>query len=278
MSTHITLRYTGFDADSINTGYPLGNGYRVYLPPLMRFAAPDESSPFERGGVNPYAYCGANPISRSDPSGRFFLPVALAAGAVAAISLKAAGSMLARKFRGPVGAWIDELNEVPASGTPLSSADPAIESAHAAWFRGQPEDGIRNGDSARVSAIRMQRAGHTEAEAIEQIEKAKTALAVARKHWDSARLLRLAADSSSEPEIVLQLASDEDAAARNHWHATASLIERLGRMRKRLSFELTVRFDSVQAEYEAQQFDFYSVPNAAGASDQRNATQIITRL
>jgi RHS repeat-associated protein len=66
-----TLGYTGQYHDPLTPGYQLGNGYRAYLPALMRFTAPDGSSPFGRGGINSYAYCSGDPIGRSDPSGHF---------------------------------------------------------------------------------------------------------------------------------------------------------------------------------------------------------------
>ncbi|WP_231934963.1 RHS repeat-associated core domain-containing protein [Bordetella bronchialis] len=50
-------------------GYALGQGYRTYLPGLMRFASPDDWSPFGRGGIHGYAYVRGDPVNRSDPSG-----------------------------------------------------------------------------------------------------------------------------------------------------------------------------------------------------------------
>lgn len=69
--------------------YLLGNGYRSYAPGVQRFMQPDHHSPFNVGGINSYAYCGAEPVNRQDPSGRAFsisaivgLVVSLAAGGV----------------------------------------------------------------------------------------------------------------------------------------------------------------------------------------------------
>jgi RHS repeat-associated protein len=50
--------------------YSLGLGYRFYNSQLMRFFNFDEESPFGRGGVNGYAYCGGDPINHIDPNGR----------------------------------------------------------------------------------------------------------------------------------------------------------------------------------------------------------------
>lgn len=53
--------------------YLLGNGYRAFSPALMRFLSPDSFSPFGEGGLNSYAYCSNEPVSRCDPSGRTFI-------------------------------------------------------------------------------------------------------------------------------------------------------------------------------------------------------------
>jgi len=50
-------------------GYFLGNGYRFFDVVTHRFNSPDEFSPFGRGGVNAYVYCGGDPVNRTDPSG-----------------------------------------------------------------------------------------------------------------------------------------------------------------------------------------------------------------
>jgi RHS repeat-associated protein len=69
MNKAIVSGYTGAYQDRVGAGYPLGHGYRWFLPWLMRFNAPDDWSPFFGGGPNPYSYCGGDPINRKDPSG-----------------------------------------------------------------------------------------------------------------------------------------------------------------------------------------------------------------
>ena len=66
------LRFTGTYLDPVAAGYPLGNGYRWYLPWLMRFSGPDDLSPFDVGGINPYIYCVADPINGTDQTGHMF--------------------------------------------------------------------------------------------------------------------------------------------------------------------------------------------------------------
>ena len=66
----------GFNGEYLNSNLPLyllGNGHRSFTPALMRFQSPDSLSPFEAGGINPYCYCGGDPINRSDPTGRSWM-------------------------------------------------------------------------------------------------------------------------------------------------------------------------------------------------------------
>lgn len=68
--------FNGERADDVTGHYLLGQGYRSYNPVLMRFNSPDRLSPFGKGGVNAYAYCGNDPVNHTDPTGkikRFFI-------------------------------------------------------------------------------------------------------------------------------------------------------------------------------------------------------------
>ncbi|MGX5057178.1 RHS repeat-associated core domain-containing protein, partial [Enterobacter asburiae] len=81
--------YNGERTDPVSGISLPGNGYRGYDPELMRFDRPDDWSPFGAGGLNPYAYCGGDPVNHTDPSGHVDW------SAVAGIALGAAGLIAA---------------------------------------------------------------------------------------------------------------------------------------------------------------------------------------
>lgn len=65
-----SVRRTAFTGEvrEADTGwYVLGR--RIYDPAMRRFLNPDGASPFDAGGINRYAYCGGDPIGRTDPGG-----------------------------------------------------------------------------------------------------------------------------------------------------------------------------------------------------------------
>lgn len=67
----------GYNAQprDLTGNYLLGRGYRVYSPALMIFTSPDIYSPFDKGGLNSYAYCNRDPINLVDPDGEAGLPL-----------------------------------------------------------------------------------------------------------------------------------------------------------------------------------------------------------
>lgn len=92
------------------TGWIIPGGYRPYDPLLMCFLAPDSESPFGRGDINPYAWCGGDPVNRMDPDGHSWQTwvltgVGLALGAAAtAASFGSAAPALAALLAGGLGA------------------------------------------------------------------------------------------------------------------------------------------------------------------------------
>lgn len=138
------LGFCGEQLDPVTGLYLLGNGYRAYSPTLMRFLSPDSLSPFGAGGLNPYAYCGGDPINRTDPTGHFWktlLGIGLAiAGfvlsvvtmgvatplAIAGVTLAAASAVL-----GVAGAIVDEVAPGSVAGEILGWASLATGLASA---------------------------------------------------------------------------------------------------------------------------------------------------
>lgn len=66
------LAFCGQHPDRLTGSYGLGSGHRFYSPSLRRFISPDSLSPFGKGGIHGYAYCGGDPVNRHDPSGAFW--------------------------------------------------------------------------------------------------------------------------------------------------------------------------------------------------------------
>ena len=71
---HFLASFVGQRFDERVEGYPLGLGYRIYSPILMRFLSFDSWSPFGKAGVNGYVYCGNNPVNAHDPTGHITSP------------------------------------------------------------------------------------------------------------------------------------------------------------------------------------------------------------
>ena len=69
------LGFNGERPDSATGHYLLGQGYRAFNPVLMRFNSPDKLSPFDKGGINSYAYCGGDPLNRKDSTGHTWAPL-----------------------------------------------------------------------------------------------------------------------------------------------------------------------------------------------------------
>ncbi|MBA6117187.1 RHS repeat-associated core domain-containing protein [Pseudomonas sp. NC26] len=110
-SSRTRLAFCGQPHDSVTGLYHLGNGRRAYSPVLHRFLSPDSLSPFGKGGINPYAYCGDNPVNRVDLSGQFWLSNLISGASMASSTVTVLGAV-ARTSRDVV----NRLRGAPTAG------------------------------------------------------------------------------------------------------------------------------------------------------------------
>lgn len=143
--------------------YPLGNGYRNYSPVLRRFQSTDSWSPFGRGGLNSYVYCGCDPVNHQDPSGH--MPNGQRGRQMArqgsrrrfnSIESSSSSSSSERSSRSPIRF---EPNSPPASGRPVTHGDvsnrPRVESTYrrspspepSGWGASGPPRGLRRSEA-----------------------------------------------------------------------------------------------------------------------------------
>ena len=101
------LGFNGECLDGITGHYLLGQGKRAFNPVLMRFNSPDELSPFGEGGINPYAYCGGDPINFQDPTGNIKLRIVLNHFQLPGIAKKS--NSIAKPATGPTKATISTV-------------------------------------------------------------------------------------------------------------------------------------------------------------------------
>jgi len=122
------LGFNGERPDPVTGHYLLGNGYRAFNPVLMRFNSPDRRSPFDKGGVNAYAYASGNPINHTDPTGEFALSILASIQRSLVIALHTivpVGMILGPKVKG-AALW---ANRVSLSGSAGSAVGAAMQLA-----------------------------------------------------------------------------------------------------------------------------------------------------
>lgn len=144
------LGFKGEYRDADNDRYMLGQGYRCYDPARMCFHAPDDMSPFDKGGAHAYAYCSGDPTNGSDPTGHWdwglvpppppppkdkfpaFLNVFLWAGLGIITAVGALGAVLAAPVTGGTSLAVYAAVATAAFGVVMSVA--AFGTAMAAVF------------------------------------------------------------------------------------------------------------------------------------------------
>ncbi|MFK0092521.1 RHS repeat-associated core domain-containing protein [Pseudomonas sp. NPDC090592] len=114
------IGFTGEWRDERTGCYPLGKGHRLFSPLLCRLAAPDVLSPFDRGGLNAYAYCAGDPVNYSDPSGQLRVSFSGMAKAFGAMK-KTGATALLRENKAPMSLkpFIRHLAQEPDGVTAL---------------------------------------------------------------------------------------------------------------------------------------------------------------
>ncbi|MGG1948496.1 RHS repeat-associated core domain-containing protein [Trinickia sp. NRRL B-1857] len=141
----ISIGFTGEYEDVVTCAYPLGSGYRWFLPSLMRFNALDSESPFGVGGIHPYSYCADDPINRIDPTGHMFSIY----GLTAEETMSALEEMDARQAAPKAAPKTDPM---PNAGTFGSSHRQGVDMTDAAATHASanvsPQSGVPSGSGA----------------------------------------------------------------------------------------------------------------------------------
>ncbi|MFF7708295.1 RHS repeat-associated core domain-containing protein [Pseudomonas sp. NPDC007930] len=104
--------------------YSLGHGRRAYSAVLRRFLQPDTLSPFSRGGLNTYCYCGAEPVNRLDPSGGSFFNALKLLGKGIARTVKVAAAPSQRAEVHFLGGELAAFSHKPGVATVVAHGRP----------------------------------------------------------------------------------------------------------------------------------------------------------
>ena len=124
------LGFNGERRESVTGHYLLGAGYRAFNPVLMRFNSPDSLSPFEAGGLNPYAYCMGDPVNFVDPTGHLpswaMMAIGIAGGIPLGVVSGGVGTFLAGTMAASTAVAAGRTAMVIGVGLGLSSVGTGI--------------------------------------------------------------------------------------------------------------------------------------------------------
>ncbi|SDJ51146.1 RHS repeat-associated core domain-containing protein [Pseudomonas abietaniphila] len=124
------LGFNGERRESVTGHYLLGAGYRAFNPVLMRFNNPDSLSPFEAGGLNPYAYCVGDPVNFVDPTGHLpswaMMAIGIAGGIALGVVSGGVGTFLAGTMAASTAAAAGNTAMVIGVGLEVASVGTGI--------------------------------------------------------------------------------------------------------------------------------------------------------
>ncbi|NUT78387.1 RHS repeat-associated core domain-containing protein [Pseudomonas sp. C1C7] len=154
------LGFNGELREAQTDWYFLGNGYRVYNSRLMRFQSYDKFSPFEKGGLNGFAYCGCEPMVRADPTGEGWFK--LFAYFWEVISPAGTGGSVGRTTKVPSQAKRGAIASI-VTGVAENQKTPFLKNSKTTLGRSKPQMGLPKGStpSTTTSSATQTGAGAT---------------------------------------------------------------------------------------------------------------------
>jgi RHS repeat-associated protein len=124
------LGFNGEPRESTTGHYLLGAGYRAFNPALMRFNNPDSLSPFEAGGLNPYAYCVGDPVNFVDPTGHLpswaMMAIGIAGGVALGVVSGGVATLVAASMTASTAAAVGNTAMVIGVGLDVASVGTGI--------------------------------------------------------------------------------------------------------------------------------------------------------
>ncbi|MGG1943893.1 hypothetical protein AB1286_03695 [Trinickia sp. NRRL B-1857] len=176
-----------------------------------------------------------------------------------AIAVKAAGSLLVRKFRAPVKEWIDGLRideHIGAFNAERASVNKTWATRDVSARNRSPDRPTNSKDAGAFTAKQAASPKKLARAVTRRLERVDKDLAAARVHRERTRLLQLGARGSHDPELVMQLAFEEREEGLADLDSARQLIDTIAPVKSNLNSELKNRLDVADREQETLRHDF----------------------